>query len=93
MANIRDFKVDVKQMVKHFLQECYVHLAYSPPLNQENVLDIISDALQLEQATIQRINNPSTSDQQNIKIYFRTLNKDFYEKIIELTERLNSLSY
>lgn len=93
MANIRDFKVGVKQMVKHFLQECYVHLAYSPPLNQENVLDIISDALQLEQATIQRINNPSTSDQQNIKIYFRTLNKDFYEKIIELTERLNSLSY
>lgn len=93
MANIRDFKVDVKQMVKHFLQECYVHLAYSPPLNQENVLDIISDALQLEQAMIQRINNRSMSDQQNIKIYFRTLNKDFYEKIIELTERLNSLSY
>ena len=93
MANVRDFKMDVKQMVKHFIQECYIHLTYSPPINQENVLDIISDAILLEQSVIKNINQPPSDALQNKKKYFQKVNKDFYNRIIELTERLNSLSY
>lgn len=93
MANIRDFKMDVKQMVKHFMQECYVHLAYSPPLHQENVLDIISDAMQLEVDTIKKINKPEQEGKPNLKLYYKAVSNDFYDKIVELTERLNSLSY
>ncbi|MDX9768862.1 MAG: hypothetical protein RBT19_00755 [Tenuifilaceae bacterium] len=93
MANIRDFKMDVKQMVKHFMQECYVHLAYSPPLHQENVLDIISDAMQLEIDTIKKINKPEQEGKSNLKLYYKAVSNDFYDKIVELTERLNSLSY
>ncbi len=93
MANVRDFKMDVKQMVKHFKQECYTHLAYSPPLNQENVLDIISDAIVLEQDTIKSIKHRPSNEEQNKKKHFRKISDDFYDKIVELTERLNSLSY
>lgn len=93
MANIRDFKMDVKQMVKHFMQECYVHLAYSPPLHQENVLDIISDAMQLEVDIIKKINKPEQEGKSNLKLYYKAVSNDFYDKIVELTERLNSLSY
>lgn len=93
MANVRDFKMDVKQMVKHFIQECYIHLAYSPPLNQENVLDIISDAIVLEQNIIKSINHQPSNAGENKRKYFRKVSNDFYDKIIELTERLNSLSY
>ena len=93
MANIRDFKMDVKQMVKLFMQECYAQLAYSPPLNQENVLDIISDAMELETDTIKKINTPEPESKNNLKVYYKAVSNDFYDKIVELTERLNSLSY
>ncbi|HPF93141.1 MAG TPA: hypothetical protein PLV65_04360 [Tenuifilaceae bacterium] len=93
MANIRDLKKDVKQMVKHFIQECYVHLAYSPPLHQENVLDIISDAMLLEQEILAKINNPKPIDGKKLKYYYRNLSGSFYNSVIELTERLNSLTY
>jgi hypothetical protein len=92
MANIRDLKKDVKQMVKHFITECYVHLAYSPSLHQENVLDIISDAMELERETIHKINNPDICKEGGCNDYFKKLSSDFYEAIVELTERLNSLS-
>jgi len=94
MARIRDFKKDIKVMVEQFVQECYTHLAYSPPLNQENVLDIISDAIELKENTIKRINNPIVdSDGKGRKQFFRTTVNDFYDTIVELTERLNSLNY
>lgn len=93
MANIKDLKKDVKHMVQHFIQECYIHLAYSPPLNQENVLDIISDAMELEKEMIQRIYNPPPESRSDYKNYFRKVSGDFYDGIVELTERLNSLSY
>jgi len=92
MANIRDLKKDVKQMVKHFINECYIHLAYSPTLHQENVLDIISDAMELQSDIIQKINNPSHCKGSGCKNYYKNLSSDFYESIVELTERLNSLS-
>lgn len=93
MANVRDFKMDVKQMVKHFIQECYIHLAYSPPLHQENVLDIISDAMELEKEILKRINHLSFKPHPSPRQYFKQLSSDFYDKIVELTERLNTLEY
>jgi hypothetical protein len=94
MANIRDLKKDVKQMVHHLILECYSQLVYSPPLHQENVLDIISDTLELGQETVYLINHPnSDSASDGYKNYYQNLTNDFYDKVIELTERLNSLNY
>lgn len=93
MANIRDLKKDVKQMVRHFIQECYVHLTYSPPLHQENVLDIISDALELERDVLRKINTTNFSKGDDRTKYFKSVSSDFYDSIVELTERLNSLNY
>jgi hypothetical protein len=94
MANLRDLKKDIKQMVEHFIQECYIQLTYSPPLNQENVLDIISDATQLRDETLKLLNNPvCEQDRKSRRMFFKKLIGDFYDGIIELTERLNSLEY
>lgn len=94
MANIRDIKKDINSMVEHFIQECYTHLAYSPPLNQENVLDIISDAVVLKKETLHKVNNlPEFSDIKETKHYFKKLIGDFYDRIVDLTERLNTLHY
>ncbi|MFP4557584.1 MAG: hypothetical protein ACLFNU_12010 [Bacteroidales bacterium] len=93
MANIRDLKKDVKRMVHHLMQECYVHLAYSPPLHQENVLDIISDTMVLEKETIRSIIHLNSDSEKDVNDYYKAVTSDFYDRIVELTERLNSLSY
>ncbi|MFO8023315.1 MAG: hypothetical protein R6U65_12670 [Perlabentimonas sp.] len=93
MANIRDLKKDVKHMIHHLIQEGYVQLAYSPPLHQENVLDIISDAMVLEKETINKINHPNVDVSNGLNEYYKIITNDFYDKVVELTERLNSLSY
>ncbi len=94
MASLRDLKKDIKHMVEHFIQECYIHLAYSPPVNTENVMDSISDAIRLRAETLSSLNNPPRGkDRVEQKSYYKTLIGDFYDGIVELTERLNSLSY
>jgi hypothetical protein len=93
MASIRDLKKDVKYLVGHFIDECYTQLAFSAVNDQENTLDIISDALKLLEATIQELNTiPSKSDKIAGKLYYNTIAENFYKQIIELTDRLHSLN-
>ncbi|MGD9977378.1 MAG: hypothetical protein AB7S54_05535 [Bacteroidales bacterium] len=93
MPNIRDFKKDVKYMVKHFLDECYTQLAFSPNLNQENILDIISDVMELERDTIKKLSHKSYLRGRKVKPNYQSIASEFYNKIVEFTERLNSLDY
>ncbi|KAF5083614.1 hypothetical protein DSECCO2_86420 [anaerobic digester metagenome] len=95
MANVRDLKKDVKQMVRHFLNECYSQLAYNPPLHQENILDIIADTVLLQDDIISRINSASYNKKSRKagKSYYQELAVEFYDRVIELTERLNSLEF
>ena len=81
-------------MVNHFIDECYTQLAFSPVSNQENILDIISDTLQLRNEIIHRLKDRSSLDDSTTgKKYYTSLAEHFYKAIIELTERLNSLEY
>jgi hypothetical protein len=92
MASIRDLKKDVKYLVNHFIDECYTQLAFSVLLNQENTLDVISDALELRKEIIQKLNSsPSKEDEISGKIYYNAVAEEFYNRIIELTDRLHSL--
>ncbi|HPE17152.1 MAG TPA: hypothetical protein P5200_10230 [Tenuifilaceae bacterium] len=94
MANIRDIKKDINSMIEHFIQECYTHLTFSPPLHQENVLDIISDAVVLKRETIQKVNNPpALSDRKQVRQHYKKIIGDFYDSVVDLTERLNTLQY
>lgn len=90
MASIRDLKKDVKYMIGHFIEECYTQLAYSPGINQENTLDIISDALLLRDEIVRELNTPPESVDQG-KNHYNRIAERFYHQIIELTERLNSI--
>lgn len=94
MPNIRDLKKDIKFMVKHFLDECYTQLAFSPTLNQENILDIISDVMELEKDVIGKFSTkPVKKGEKKISPDYKAIANDFYNRIVELTERLNSLDY
>lgn len=92
MASIRDLKKDVKYLVGHFINECYTELAYSIVLDQENTLDVIADALGLQEEIISRLNTRPNKEEIKIdKVYYNNIAEDFYKQIIELTERLHSI--
>ncbi len=93
MPNIRDLKKDVKYMVKHFLNECYTQLAFSPHLNQENVFDIISDVIELEKEIISKLSYKSHQRGVKTTTNYQAIANEFYDRIVDLTERLNSLDY
>jgi hypothetical protein len=115
MASVRDLKKDIKMMVEHFVQECYAHLSYSPPMHVENILDIISDAVALRDTMLIKLthtpekwirhsNREQNKGKSKIELkvrrcgsckqkrdYYNAVAADFYDSIVELTERLNSL--
>lgn len=93
MPKVRDLKKDIKQMVKHFLNECYTQLTFTPSLNQEYILDIISDVLQLQEEVIARINRGKYQRETVKSVEYQEVANTFYSKIVELTERLHSLDY
>lgn len=88
MPKVRDLKKDVKQMGHLFLNECYTQLMFTPNLNQEWILDIISDTMEFQNETLKKISTRghNGSDYQSIA-------SGYFEGIVELADRLNSLEY
>jgi len=78
-------------MINHFIQECYTQLTYSVVLDQENALDIISDALTLENDTLKKLSSKLIPKNNSDKKHYNKIAEDFYKRVIELTERLHSL--
>jgi len=92
MASIRDLKKDVKYMVNHFINECYTQLTFSVILDQENTLDIICDTVKLREEIIRKLNTaPNNGGKIAGKNYYNAIAEDFYNRIIELADRLHSL--
>lgn len=91
MASVRDLKEDIKQMVKHLLNECYTQLTYSEPISKERILDIISDIMMLEQETISKISKKSYKRGNRQTTDFQKIANQFYDEVVEMAERINSL--
>ncbi|HCT30588.1 MAG TPA: hypothetical protein DIW31_07600 [Bacteroidales bacterium] len=92
MASIRDLKKDVKFLVNHFISECYTQLTFSILLDQENIIDIIADALELKKTVITKLNaRQQEGENKYDKKYYCAIAEDFFSQIVELTERLHSI--
>ncbi|MEJ5315475.1 MAG: hypothetical protein WHS63_00560 [Tenuifilum sp.] len=91
MASVKDLKKDIKQMTKHLLDECYTQLTYSEPISKERILDIISDIMVLEQETISKISKKTYKRGESTKVDYQKIANDFYDEVVELAERINSL--
>ncbi len=92
MASIRDLKKDVNFLVDHFISECYTQLTFSILLDQENIIDVITDDLELKASTITRLNaNAAKGEEKFCKKHYKVIADDFFNQIIELTERLHSI--
>ncbi len=92
MAKIKDLKKDINHLTYQVISECYTFLEYSPEIQLENVSDIITDAVELRNELIYRVNNFNfKGDKKKVKEYFRKILDELYDKNIELIDRLNSL--
>lgn len=93
MASRRNLKKDVNNLCFEVIHECLVFLEHSPSLNQENVREIITDAVNLRNKLILKINHPEPGNPstKKLKSYYRSVTGELYNETINLIERLNSL--
>ncbi len=92
MANCRNLKKDVNFLCKQVSKECFTFIEYSPGINIENVLDVLSDSNSLRVDLLKRINNyPRNNKELSKKKYFKNIVNDLYKRNIEFIERLNTI--
>ncbi len=93
MASRRNIKKDVNNLCFEVIYECLIFLEHTSSLNQENVYQIISDAAELRNTLICRINHPETDHNapHGSRTIYRDIKKDLYDKTIYMIERLNKL--
>jgi hypothetical protein len=93
MASRRNIKKDVNSLCFEVIYECIIFLEHTSSLNQENVYQIITDAAELRNALIHRINHPETGNYapHSSRTFYRDIKKDLYDKTIYMIERLNKL--
>lgn len=92
MARRKDIKRDVNNLCYEVVYECIVFLEHTPSLNQENVYQIIYDAIDLRNDLVHKVNNPQTNNSPAVRRdYYSGIRNDLYNGTISMIERLNSL--
>lgn len=93
MSCRKNLKKDVNNLCYEVIYECIIFLEHSPSLNQENVYQVISDAVELRNSLINKINHPEThnSSRGAVRAYYRNIKNYLCDRTIGLTESLNSL--
>jgi hypothetical protein len=93
MASLRDLKKDIDYMVFEVLSDCFIFQGLHPDNKLDEVSEIISDAVNLRNDLIARVNNPDGKDNPKIvKVYYQTVRKDLLSGVDKLFTRLSALS-
>ncbi len=93
MASIRELKKEIDSRVYEVLSDCFTFSALHPDNKSDEISEIISDACNLRNDLILRVNNPDReADPKGIKAHYQLVNKDLNTGTDKLFERLSSLS-
>ncbi len=93
MSSRRNFKKDINNLCYEVIYECVIFLEHTPSLNQENVYQIISDAVELRNNLIHQVNNDGgkQSSAHTSRSFYNGLRENLYDRTISFIERLNNL--
>jgi hypothetical protein len=92
MASVRGLKKDIDSLIFEVISDCFVYTGINQDDNAEKVSAIISDAVNLRNDLIARVNNPDDKDNSKIvKSYYKSVEKDLISGADKLFERLSSL--
>jgi hypothetical protein len=93
MASIRGLKKEIDNLIFEVISDCFVYSGLHPERKSDEVSAVISDAVELRNDLIARINNPDGKDNPKIvKAYYKSVEKDLISGVDGLFGRLSTLT-
>jgi hypothetical protein len=93
MASVRELKKDIDYLIYEVISDCFVFSSLHPDIKSEELSAIISDAVDLRNELIVRVNNPDGKDNPKIvKAYYKSVGKDLLAGADSLFSRLSDLT-
>jgi hypothetical protein len=93
MASVRELKKDIDYLIYEVISDCFVFSGLHPDIKSEELSAIISDAVDLRNDLIARVNNPDGKDNPKIvKAYYKSVGKDLLSGADNLFSRLSDLT-
>lgn len=93
MASKRDLKKDIDFLIFEVISDCLGFSELHPENNPDELQSIITDAVNLRNDLIARVNNPDGKDNPKlVKAFYKTVQKDLLTGVDNLFDRLSALS-
>ena len=93
MASIRILKKNIDALIFEVISDCFVFSGVHPENKSDKVTTIISDAVNLRNDLIARVNNPDGKDNPKIlRANYKKVEKDLITGVDKLFKSLSSLS-
>jgi hypothetical protein len=93
MANIRSLKKQIDSQIYSVISDCFTFSTLYPEDEPEEISGIISDAVNLRNELINRVNNTVKEiDPKGIKAHYQMVNRELDAGVDKLCERLSSVS-
>ena len=93
MASVRVLKKNIDALIFEVISDCFVFSGVHPENKSDKVSTIISDAVNLRNDLIARVNNPDGKDNPKIlRAYYKKVEKDLVSGADKLFNSLSSLS-
>jgi len=93
MSSVRNLKKDIDYLVFEVISDCFVFQGIHPDHKTDELSEIMSDAVNLRNDLIARVNNPDGKDNPKIvKSYYKAVSKDLLTGVDNLFTRLSTLT-
>ena len=93
MASIKNLKKDIDNLIFEVISDCLIYGELHPDNNTDKVTGIISDAINLRNDLIARINNPDGKDDPKlVRKYYQNIKSDLFAGMDQLCGRLSTIS-
>lgn len=93
MGSIRKLKKQIDSKVYEIISDCFTFTEIHHDGKPDDVSGIISDAVNLRNDLIHRVNNPDPAgDPKSVKAHYQLINQDLASGVDKLCERLSSVS-
>lgn len=93
MASVRQLKKDIDNQVFEVISDCFIYAGLHPDSNDEEISGIISDAVELRNELIARVNNPDGKDNPKlVKKHYKAVADDLVTGVDKFCGRLSAIS-
>jgi hypothetical protein len=93
MGSVRKLKKEIDSRIFEVISDCFTYSELNPGMKSDEVSEIISDAVNLRNDLMHRVNNPDrTADPKGIKAHYQLVSSDLVAGSDKLFERLSSVS-